>query len=87
MTTLDTLVDEHGRTCADEAGGIGPTDADIVLREVQDVWPWVGPYVDDKALAAAKDPGLPANAAELGDRARDGERAVPAAALVRHSLS
>lgn len=70
-----------------EFDGIGPTGADIFLREVQDVWPWVGPYFDDKALAAAKDLGLPTDPADLGDRARDGERAVLAAALVRHSLS
>ncbi|MGW5267629.1 endonuclease [Rhodococcus sp. NPDC003994] len=70
-----------------EFDGIGPTGADIFLREVQDVWPWVGPYFDEKALAAAKDLGLPTDPAKLGDRARSGERAVLAAALVRHSLS
>ncbi|MBY6361597.1 endonuclease [Rhodococcoides corynebacterioides] len=70
-----------------EFDGIGPTGATIFLREVQDVWPWVGPYFDDKALAAATDLGLPTDPAELGDRARGGERAVLAAALVRHSLS
>jgi hypothetical protein len=27
--------------------------ADILLREVQDVWTWVRPYFDDRATAAA----------------------------------
>src|SRR4051812_20966356 len=33
---------------------IGPTGAQIFCREVQDVWPEVAPFFDDRALKAAK---------------------------------
>jgi endonuclease III len=39
--------------------GIGPTGADIFLREVQVVWPQVAPYLDDRVLDAARTVGLP----------------------------
>ncbi len=45
--------------------GIGDTVADIFLREVQDVWPWVRPYFDPRALDAAADLGLPRDPTEL----------------------
>lgn len=65
--------------------GIGDTGADIFLREVQDVWPWVRPYFDKRAIAGAKKLGLPADPAELSRLApRDNARL--AAALVRASL-
>jgi endonuclease III len=65
--------------------GIGQTGADIFLREVQDVWHWVRPYFDDRALAAAADLDLPDQPADLGDLApRSNSRL--AAALVRVSL-
>ena len=65
--------------------GIGDTGADIYLREVQDVWPWVRPYFDDRATKAAKKLGLPAQPEKLGALApRDNARL--AAALVRVSL-
>jgi hypothetical protein len=65
--------------------GIGDTGADIFLREVQDVWPWLRPYFDDRAIAAAKDLGLPADADKLSALApRSNSRL--AAALVRVSL-
>ena len=65
--------------------GIGDTGADIFLREVQDVWTWVRPYFDKRALDAARDLGLPARPdglAELAPRST----AKLAAALVRVSL-
>lgn len=65
--------------------GIGDTGADIFLREVQDVWTWVRPYFDKRALAAARDIGLPADAAELSKLAPR-SNAKLAAALVRISL-
>ncbi|MGQ9408380.1 endonuclease [Mycolicibacterium gilvum] len=65
--------------------GIGDTAADIFLREVQDVWTWVRPYFDARAMAAAADLGLPDDAAELAALARD-DCARLAAALVRVSL-
>jgi endonuclease III len=64
--------------------GIGQTGADIFMREVQDVWSWVRPYFDDRALAAARDLGLPAQPERLEKLA---PRTAPlAAALVRASL-
>ena len=65
--------------------GIGDTGADIFLREVQDVWPWVRPYFDKRAIAGAKKLGLPADPTELG-RLAPGDNARLAAALVRASL-
>ncbi|MCN9243491.1 endonuclease [Streptomyces sp. RY43-2] len=47
--------------------GIGPTGADIFLRDVQGVWPEFAPYLDDKALDGARRLGLPASPEELGD--------------------
>ncbi|HTX96443.1 MAG TPA: endonuclease [Mycobacterium sp.] len=62
--------------------GIGDTGADIFLREVQDVWPWVRPYFDDRATAGAKQLGLPSQPETLGSLApRENSRL--AAALVR----
>ena len=53
--------------------GIGPVGADIFLREVQSVWEWVAPRFDKRALAAARDLGLPEDPARLDDLA-DGMR-------------
>jgi hypothetical protein len=65
--------------------GIGDTGADIFLREVQDVWTWVRPHLDDRATAAAHDIGLPADPAALTALAPR-NTAKLAAALVRVSL-
>ncbi|BBY20513.1 endonuclease [Mycobacterium stomatepiae] len=65
--------------------GIGDTGADIYLREVQDVWTWVRPYFDDRAIAAAKQLGLPADPVKLGALAPRANARL-AAALVRASL-
>src|SRR6476620_6558531 len=35
--------------------GIGPAGADVFLREVQLVWPWVRPHFDARALVAARE--------------------------------
>lgn len=65
--------------------GIGPTGADVFLREVQVVWPWVRPHFDQRALTAARDLLLPTTPEELARLApRRNERL--AAALVRVSL-
>lgn len=69
-----------------EFKGIGATGADIFLREVQAVWPWVRPYFDERARATAKKLGLPSDAAELGELAPR-NTAELAAALVRTSLA
>ena len=42
-----------------EVKGIGPTGAAVFLREVQAVWPWVRPYLDDRARSGARRIGLP----------------------------
>jgi hypothetical protein len=65
--------------------GIGDTGADIFLREIQDVWTWVRPYYDERAVGAARQLGLPTDVDELGALApRDNAKL--AAALVRVSL-
>jgi endonuclease III len=69
-----------------EFPGIGPTGADIFLREAQLVWPDVRPYLDRKVSAGAQRlrlPGQPGSLAALVDR-KDLPRF--AAALVRVSL-
>jgi endonuclease III len=65
--------------------GIGDTGADIYLREVQDVWTWARPYFDDRATAAAKVMGLPADPEKLGALAPHANARL-AAALVRSAL-
>ncbi|HEU4360665.1 MAG TPA: endonuclease [Mycobacterium sp.] len=65
--------------------GIGDTGAHIYLREIQDVWVWVRPAFDDRALAAARELGLPADARRLGALS-PGSNAALAAALTRFSL-
>lgn len=62
---------------------IGPTGARIFCREVQDVWPEVRPYFDDRALKSADKLGLPTDPGRLADLAPDGRVAVLAAALAR----
>ena len=65
--------------------GIGETGADIYLREVQDIWTWVKPYFDDRAIKAARDLGLPGDPGKLSELAPRGNARL-AAALVRVSL-
>jgi endonuclease III len=80
---------EHDPTAArrllKQFKGIGDTGADIFLREIQDHWTWARPFFDDRALAAARELGLPSSARELGDLAPR-SAAKLAAALVRVSL-
>jgi endonuclease III len=69
-----------------EFPGIGPTGADIFLREAQLVWPDIRPYLDRKVSAGAQRlrlPSRPGSLAALVDR-KDLPRL--AAALVRVSL-
>ncbi|MFC0007655.1 hypothetical protein [Micromonospora siamensis] len=66
--------------------GIGPTGADIFLREVQAVWPDVRPYADRRALAGAERLGLPANPRGLAGLVPEGEFGRFASALVRVAL-
>ena len=63
----DAAGDDVGRTeeLLQEVPGIGPSGAAIFLREVQRVWPWARPYVDDRVLDGARRAGLPASRAGL----------------------
>ena len=66
--------------------GIGPVGASIFLREVQDMWPSVAPYVDAKVTSGAHRVRLPADRESLeGLLAASGQPARLAAALVRVS--
>lgn len=66
--------------------GIGPTGGDIFLREVQDVWPWVRPYFDERVMRGAKRIDLPTDPDELARLAPIEHTAEFAAALVRVGL-
>jgi endonuclease III len=67
-----------------EFPGIGPTGADIFLREVQVVWPQVAPYVDDRVSRASKAAGLPYSARGLAELVRSPDELVRlGAALIR----
>lgn len=68
--------------------GIGPTGADIFLREVQDVWPSVAPHVDAVMTKGARKVGLDGNRESLTELLTAHEEPGRlAAALVRVSLS
>jgi endonuclease III len=71
-----------------EFPGVGPTGASIFLREAQEVWPDVAPYVDAKVTSGAHRIRLPADRESLAALlAGCGRPARLAAALVRVSLS
>jgi endonuclease III len=71
-----------------EFPGVGPTGASVFLREVQDVWPAVVPYVDATMARGAHRVWLPASRDALaGLLSESGQPARLAAALVRVSLS
>jgi len=66
--------------------GIGPTGAGLFLREVQQVWPWVRPYLDERACAGAGRVGLPEDRNRLAGMVAPDDLARFAAGLVRVSL-
>jgi endonuclease III len=66
--------------------GIGPSGADIFLREAQAVWPQAAPYVDSKALQGARSLDLPDDPGALVRAAGGDDPARLAAALVRVAL-
>ncbi|SDD94241.1 endonuclease [Rhodococcus tukisamuensis] len=70
----------------EEFDGIGPVGAAIFMREVQDVWPWARPYLDDRARTAARALGLPSDPTALAGLTDTRAFAPMAAALVRVSL-
>ncbi|MEV0522793.1 endonuclease [Streptomyces sp. NPDC050439] len=69
-----------------EVPGLGPTGADIFLREVQDVWTEYAPRFDAKVLQGAERLGLPRDTSALLRLAGDEKPGVTAAALVRAAL-
>ena len=67
--------------------GIGPTGADIFLREAQRVWSWLQPYVDDRVVEGARRLGLPHRKQDVRRLVADADDpAALAAALVRVTL-
>jgi hypothetical protein len=68
-----------------EVKGIGPTGAEVFLREVQDVWPWVRPHLDERAVAGARRIDLPESGARLAELVAPEDLARFAAGLVRIS--
>jgi hypothetical protein len=77
--------EDVGRAAAlvQEVKGIGPTGAAVFLREVQAVWPWVRPFLDDRARAGARRLDLPDDATALAGLVDGDDLARFAAALVR----
>jgi hypothetical protein len=69
-----------------EFPGVGPTGADIFLREAQGVWREAAPYLDRKALQGAERLKLPKDEGKLVKLAGSTEPAVLAAALVRAAV-
>ncbi|MFK4546882.1 endonuclease III [Streptomyces tendae] len=74
------------RRLLQEFPGVGPTGADIFLREAQLVWPEAGPLLDRKALQGAERLHLPGDQDRLLGLAGKTEPAVLAAALVRAAV-
>ncbi|WBB80779.1 hypothetical protein O7606_05150 [Micromonospora sp. WMMD882] len=66
--------------------GIGPTGADIFLREVQAVWPDLRPFADRRALAGAHRLGLPPSARDLAALVAPADLGRLTSALVRVAL-
>ena len=83
----DTADRDVGRAArlVQEVRGIGPTGAAVFLREVQHVWPWVRPYLDDRACAGARRIGLPDGVDRLAELVAPDDLARFAAGLVRVS--
>ncbi|MGC4807768.1 hypothetical protein [Micromonospora sp. DT233] len=69
-----------------EFPGIGPTGAEIFLREAQTVWPDLRPYADRRTLAGAKRVGLPASPDALAALVPADDFGRLASALVRAAL-
>ncbi|WP_407554308.1 endonuclease [Streptomyces sp. Pv4-95] len=74
------------RRALQEVPGVGPAGADIFLREVQQVWPELTPYLDAKAVQGAERLGLPADGRKLSRLVADEDAAAFASALVRAAL-
>ena len=66
--------------------GIGPTGADIFCREVQEVWPELRPFIDERTKKGAAAAGLPTDPNQLADLVSDDELPGLVAGLVRLAL-
>jgi endonuclease III len=69
-----------------EFPGIGPTGADIFLREVQVVWADVRPFMDQKVAAGARKLHLPSSSDDLAGLVAAADVPRLASALVRVSF-
>ena len=76
---------EQASRLVQEVKGIGPTGAAVFLREVQQAWPWVRPYLDERARAGARRVGLPGDVERLAGLVEPDDLARFAAGLVRIS--
>jgi hypothetical protein len=74
------------RTSLSEFPGIGPTSADIFVREVQGVWPEFEPFLDQKVRAGAARLKLPSSPEALAGMVVDADLPRLASALVRVGL-
>ncbi|MEU7136034.1 endonuclease [Streptomyces sp. NPDC046261] len=74
------------RKLLQEIPGLGPTGADIFLREVQGVWPEVYPSFGGKAGEGAERLGLPRDPGALARLVKREQAPAFAAALVRAAL-
>jgi endonuclease III len=74
------------RELLQEVKGIGPTGADVFLREVQGAWPELAPYVDARTREAADALGLPTDPQELAGLVEPADVPRLVAALVRTRL-
>ena len=70
-----------------QAPRIGAVGAGIFVREVQQVWPELEPFFDDRALDEARRLGLPAEPEELAELTPAGQVPRLACALVRSGAS
>ncbi|MBB5935562.1 endonuclease [Streptomyces zagrosensis] len=74
------------RALLQEVPGLGPTGADIFVREAQLAWPEFAPYLDAKALKGAERLGLPDRPGDLAPLVAREDTAALAAGLVRAAL-
>ncbi len=74
------------RARLEELPRIGPTGSAIFCREVQEVWPWMRPFFDERAVGAARDLGYPTQPSGLAGLVPSERLTDFSAALVRWSL-
>jgi hypothetical protein len=89
LRRLSEAADHDRNAAADlltEVPGIGPAGADIFLREVQRVWPWLRPYLDQRVIDGARVVGLPHSQQRLAELFEGKDAAALGAALVRATV-